>query len=435
MLGGRLTFNQILKMEETKQIKYSPLILIAGVIMSLIKTIFVSIIYLFRGLILSSRLLDIILFTLILWWLSPLTFVYSLFIIILIEIVLIIIFDFKIIKESIETDFFSTINYTRLMPIWSRFVRKERGFLIQFLAHPSPKIIVNGGAYIVIELGTLNPIRENKMSGFLILDYSNGELIKNEELLKDILRVYNCWRYIYFNKILGDDIKIQTVPLIKTWIKFENKFKGIIEKRKLDNYQEISKIKDENFIKILKTLDDEVINQYPYIINKLETELKIFEEIYDIFTKPSLGFYQEFIEDINLIANMSTKENEIWMHRLRTWRELYQYQNIEIEKLPNPSLKKIWHGLIVDLIKYFISKEKQHPIGRETIDAIITEGSKKAKKETLKFLNRYVNYHIFGIKAIEGNIELNKNLKKIRDKYKQIWGSNDLSKIRNLEES
>jgi len=77
-------------------------------------------------------------------------------------------------------------------------------------------------------------------------------------------------------------------------------------------------------------------------------------------------------------------------------------------------------------------KDKKDFIPEETIGSLIIESSKKIKKETMKFLNYYIVYHKFGIDAIKQNIEVNNNLKQIKDNYKRILSSDNTQKIRNF---
>jgi len=411
-------------MVRINSVNYSLFNIIFGTIASLLLAIFMTLIPLIKGLLFG--LFDIILFSLILWWLSPLKFYYSLGIILLFRAVLVIIFDLKLLRQTVKTQFLSTIDSKRLWPFFAKYIKKgER-------TYASPKLMINGSSYIVIEFGTyLNPSNEDKITGFLILDYNTGIIIKEESVLTNVMSVYGCWRYIYFKPILGKFIKTKRISLIKSWIKFQNRFKKIIQKRRNDGYKEVSKVKDANFVQILKDLDEEVINQYPFIINKLKKKIKILNELYDIFSKPGYNFYQEFINDINYIAKMGSEENKIWTHRLRTWDSLYKYQKLKIKNLPAPNFKIIKFGLIGDIINAVVLKQQRYPIGGATITLIGVEGSKKIKKDIAKFLNEYVTYHLCGIGAIKKNIELNNDLKEVSKKYNQIWGQADTSKIRN----
>jgi len=331
-------------------------------------------------------------------------------------------------RQTTTTHFFSAIDGMRLRKAYINNIKYgER-------SNASPKIVVRSNSYVVIEFGTyFNPNDEEKITGFSILDYTTGEEINNENLLIDIMSVYKCWRYIYFKPILGKSINKQSVPLIKNWIKSQERFRDVIEKRRENQYNQISKVRDKEFVNVLKELDDEVINQYPYVNQKLKKELKIFERIYDIFSKPSLEFYQELINDIEFIAKMSNEENKIWTHRLKTWEKVYNYRDLKIKRLPEPSFKAVKLGFFGDIIDYFILKQQLYPVGGATIAGLTIEGSKKARKETMNFLNKYITYHYFGINAIKKNIEINNELKKLYEVYKNIWRSTDLSKVRNLK--
>lgn len=408
-------------MENIKPLKIGPQVI--ALICTLIFLPFQWGVSVFKGLILGIA--DILIIALLIWWFSPLSFFYSLFIILIIKVLLITILDFKLTKETTATFFYSILNNMKHGFISSRFKK------IGERTSASPKIKIGDKSYIVIAFETsLDPRREDKIAGHLILDYKTGEVIKDEELVEDILRTYNCWRHIYYNPILGKNVKKSSKPMIRAWIRFHNKFKEVIEKRISNNYEEISEIKNKEFIEILKKLDEEVINQNPYLIKKLGTELKIFSKIYDIFSKPSLESYQELINDIDFIAKMSQEENKVWTHRLNTWKKLCDYKDIEIGRLPEINFKRIGISIFGDLINYFLLKKKQHLIDTNTLATVVEEGSKKVKKEFLRFFNKYLVYHAMGINAIKKNIELNNNLKRVRDVYKQIWDSADLSKVR-----
>ena len=246
----------------------------------------------------------------------------------------------------------------------------------------------------------------------------------------ELVNLYLFWRKIYFDPILGKDIKHNRKPLLKFWLNFQNKFKEIIEERQKNKYEKISKIKNKEFVKILKELDNEVLEQYPFVTKKIKISLEIFNKIYDIFLYPSKEFYQEIFNKINELAIMSNEENKIWTRRLKTWDNLYHYYGVKINKMPDPKFKWLFRGILGDVIDFFVLKQ-QLPVGGATIAGLTIEGGKKVKKEILKYLNRVLLYHKIGIDAIKKNIEVNKGLKTIRDEYRRILSSDNISKIRN----
>lgn len=360
------------------------------------------------------------------WKLFQISYLSAFFSVLLFFTILSIIMDYRLIKESFINQFSSTYGGFKFSKLIQKYKKPNEKFKV------SPVISVDNKKYRVIEFGTytFNPTDSKKLTGFLTLT-DEGNLLQDSNLSNELINLYLFWRKIYFDPILGKDIKHNHKPMLKFLLDFQNKFKEIIEKRQTDNYKRISKIKNEEFVKILRDLDEEVINQYPFVTNKIKISLEIFDKIYDIFLYPSKEFYQEIFDKINDIANMSNEENKIWTHRLKTWENLYKYYNLEISKMSEPKFKLLFTGVLGDLIDFFVLKQQLYPVGGATIAGLSIEGSKKVKKETLKYLNRVLLYHKTGIDAIKKNIEVNKNVKNVRDEYKRILSSNNTPKIRN----
>ncbi|HIJ01599.1 TPA: hypothetical protein HA371_07705 [Candidatus Woesearchaeota archaeon] len=404
-------------------IKNKPIHILIAIFSTLVTTLIQILISLLQKIFLG--IIDIVLLFLFFWKILHYPIAKTIIIVILIETVLILLSNIKLYIESIQTEYFSVLDGFRFQQIITQNSKdKER-------PHTSPRITINKEQYIVIEYGDyINPNRSENVTGFLILDHKTGRIIRNENELKDVIKVYKCWRYIYLNPLLGKKIKLSP-QIIKSMLKFQNNFVSLINKRISNNYKEVSTIEDEELINMLKELDQQVILQYQYVKEKLEREYKLLKAITIIHSNPSLEFYQEIINDINIVSKMSQEENKIWQERQKTWRKLYKYEKIKIEKLPEPNYKSISLGIIGDLINYFLFKKEEYPISKDTMIELTMEGSKKTKKELMKLLNKYVTYHFFGIKAIEKNIELNNELKKIRDTYNQIWSYNDISNVRN----
>lgn len=335
--------------------------------------------------------------------------------------------DYKLIYESFINQYDSVYGSFKFSKISERYKKDNEK------SKASPVISRQGKKYRVIEYGTysFDPRDSKKLTGFIVLE-EKGKLIADKSVANEIVNLYLLWREIYFEPILGKDLKKNKKPLLKFWINFQDKFKENIETRKKEEYKAIENIKEKEFVDILKELDNEVIEQYPFVKQKLKLALDIFDKIYDIFLRPSAELYKEIYEKVEEIAKISQEENKVWTRRLRTWEKLYNYKKDKISKLPSPNFKWIGRGFLGDLINYAVLKQQLYPIGGGTIVGITIEGGKAVRKKTSKLINKYLTYHKFGIDAIKKNIEMNNGLKEIRDKYKQILFSDKTSKIRNF---
>ncbi len=362
----------------------------------------------------------------VVWKLLPISYLLGFLVVLIFFTILNIILDYILIKESFINQFSSTYGSFKFSQLIQKYKKPNEKFKV------SPIISVNDKNYRVIEFGTynFNPTDSKKLTGFLALT-EEGKLLQDSNFSNELVNLYLFWRKIYFDPILGKDIKKNHKPLLKSWLDFQDKFKDIIEKRQKNDYKKISNVKNEEFVKILKELDTEVLDQYPFVTNKIKISLEIFDKIYDIFLYPSKEFYQETFNKINKIANISNEENKIWTKRLKTWENLYKHYRFEINKMSEPKFKWLFIGVLGDLIDFFVLKQHLYPIGGATIAGLTVEGSKKVKKETLKYLNHTLLYHKTGIDTIKNNIEVNKRLKNVRDEYKRILSSNNTSKIRN----
>ena len=334
--------------------------------------------------------------------------------------------DYRLIKEGIINQFSLTYGNFRFNQLIQKYKKSNEKFSV------SPAISMNDKKYRVIEFGNynFNPTDSKKLVGFLVLS-EDGKLLSNINESNKLVNIYLFWRKIYFNPILGKNIKKNHKPLLKFWLNFQNKFKEIIDERQKEGYKKVSKIEDKKFVKILNELDNEVLEQYPFVTKKLRISIEIFDQIYDIFLYPSKEFYHKLFNEIDTIVDMGNEENKIWTKRLRNWENLYLYYDIKLNKMPEPKVKWLLTGLLGDLINFFILKQQLYLVGGGTIAGFTIESGKKIKKDTLRYLNRVLFYHKMGIDAIKKNIEINKSLKNVRDEYKQILSSNNISKIRN----
>ena len=171
-------------------------------------------------------LLDIIIFSLMVWWFSSYSLYISLIVILTIKAVIILISDSKLIKQTFITTYYSNVNNIRFSHIVKEF------WMLGEKSHIPIILKVKSKPYIVVEYS--NSFKEEyikDIKGFLVVDYDTEEIVKEEKIITDVLRTYIIWRYIYFENILGDDIKKSSTPMIKSWIRFQDKFKEIIEKR------------------------------------------------------------------------------------------------------------------------------------------------------------------------------------------------------------
>jgi len=341
--------------------------------------------------------------------------------------ILSIILDFRLTKKTFRTHFYTLINKFR----FSSKIHKHRIGNEKFNA--SLPITMGNKKYVVIEYGKykIDPRDEEKLTGFLVLNYDNGEYIEDSEIRKEMLKIYLMWRYVYFNPVLGKEIKTNKSMklLIKNRIKFQKNIKKAIEDWSNNNYQKARKKFDKKFIEILKYLDAQVLEQYPLLMERLEHQLWVIQNIYTLFEEPSYELYGELYQKINRMRDLADQENKIWGKRLATWKKLYSYKDLKIRKIPEPNFRWFFTGVFGDLIDYLFLESK-FVLGGGTIAGVLVEGGKKLNKETRKLLNKIVNYQMFGINAIGRNIEANKRFEKIWVEYKRIWNNPPVSKIR-----
>jgi len=369
---------------------------------------------LFHGLILTIILFLISIFLIKLNW------VLSIGLSILISGIINSMVNFRVVKESAVV-FMKQVE----APKYWQFIQKykknnERRFAI------SPPLIYKGKEYKIIEFSEGITRDYKKLTGFLILD-KGKKVDLSEEVKKEVLGVYLFWRHIYNNPLLGE---ISLTPPIKhhlkNFLKFQEKFKKIIEERKKEEYKDFK----EDFRNILIDLDEEVYKQYPYVKEKAEKELEIYNKLYSMFTKPSKEEYEKVIKLISDISKISQKENKYWQHRLNTWERLRKYYDFKIDELPNPDYKSLGFVIFIDLIKFLFKKQREI-ISDETIKEIVKETSKIPKKHILRMLNKYFLYHKLGIDAIKKNIELNQSFKQLAKMYDSLINDPPLQKIRN----
>jgi len=375
-----------------------------------------------------NNLLLIFIFSSGIYFILELSFSSSLFYSMGIILILIIFQERRLIHESFITICSKIEGNFKFSDIIHRYKKSgER-------ADISPIIFKKNKKYRVIEYGTygFNPEDNKKLSGFVVLS-GKGELVNEKNLANEIANIFLFWRYVYFNPILGKKLKRGQKPYFEFLIKFQKRFKEEIEKRIKNEYKDISNLKDKEFVKILKELDQEVIDQYPFVIKKLEILLYIFDKIYKIFLNPSVEFYEEIYEKIEEISKISQEENQIWLKRLKTWENLYKYKKEEIEKLPDLNLKRIGAGLAGDIVNSMVLKQQIYPVGGATLVNLGIEGGKAIKKKTLRYVNDVWTRHKFGIDAIKSNIKMNNELKEIKNKYNQILSSDQSLKIRNFD--
>lgn len=278
-----------------------------------------------------------------------------------------------------------------------------------------------------------DPRAKNKqdLKGFIIFNDQTNKRVTESNLKKKILGYYLFWRHIYFeDDILGEiPLKPTSKRIFQLQLKFLEQFKRQIEERINKNYLSEEIIKDIEFIPILKKLDKEVLDQYPFAKEKIDIQISIFDSLYNLFTNPSDKNYQELINKIDRISELSKEENQIWNDRINTWGKLVKHYNLKIEKIPGPNFKKAGISVLMDLFKYSISK-KYPIISDDTLKEIIKERSKPIMKETLKFLNDFFIYHKMGIDAIKRNIEINKKFQEVVRTYNHMVQNPPVEKIR-----
>jgi len=332
-------------METNKKIKDSIILKVISSIFSLITTALGAIPLAFK--VILKKLISSLFLSLILFMVFHINFIQTLLSILIIFILINLVLDFKLLSESFINQYDSIYGNFKFSFIINKYLKGKEKYKV------SPIIIKNKEKYRVIEYGTysFNPTNESKITGFLAIS-EEGWILQEKEIINDVINLYRMWRYIYFNQILGKYLKKNHKPLIKFWIKFQNRLKLEIEKRKNDNYKKFDNINNKQILAILEDLDNQVLEQYPFVIEKLQICLEIFNNIYNIFLRPSDKFYSYIYAQIERIANITQEENKIWTKRLRTWESLYKYNLIKVGKMPEPNFKEISKGISIDAIKY-----------------------------------------------------------------------------------
>lgn len=323
-------------------------------------------------------------------------------------------------------------NKEGIIKYWSEiFKHKKEGEKYR----SSVSIKFEGENYKVIEFAKyfFDPRAKNKddLKGFLVFFEKDKNKQISLETKRKVLGIYLFQRHIYFDNILGYHIPLKphSKKIFKYQLKFQEAFKKQIEKRMENKYSEVAFLKSKEFSDILKNLDKEVYEQYPFVKEKLEIEISIFDNLYNLFTKPSDKIYKNLMNKIEKIAKLSVEENKAWSHRLTTWNNLVKHYDLKIDSLPKPDFKKIGLSALIDLISYSLTKQKPI-ISEETIESLIVEGTKIPKKKILRFLNYYFVLHKAGIDAIKFNIEVNKKFKELLNFHRQILDNPPIDKIR-----
>jgi len=375
-------------------------------------------------------LITVILSFLVLFFWINLKLSHSIIFAILVSGTLNMIFNFRVFLESFVV---ATAEREGGFRYWKEIAKHREG---DEKYRASVSIELNGKKYKVVEFAKyfFDPRAKNKddLTGFLIFSGKNKDESISIEDKKKILGIYLFWRHIYFDNVLGERIQLkpQSRKLFKYLLNFQEAFKKQIEKRINDKYSYATALKGKEFSNILKNLDKEVYDQYPFVKEKLEIEINIFDSLYNLFTKPSDKIYGDLMNKIEKIAELSVEENKSWSHRLTTWNNLVKHYDLKIDSMPNPNFKKTGLSALKDLMQYYLTKQKPI-ISEETIESLIEEGTKIPKKELLRFLNNYFVLHKAGIDAIKTNIEVNKKFKDLLSFHKQILGNPPVEKIRN----
>ena len=378
----------------------------------------------------AHSLITLILSFLILHFLLNFQITFSIFFAILISGSLNMIFNFRVFLEALIVEIEGKDGILKYWKEISKYKKDEEKY------RASVSIELDGKSYKVIEFAKyfFDPRAKNKndLKGFLIFSEEDKNKQINLEIKRKVLGIYLFQRHIYFEDILGKNIplKSHSKKIFKYMLKFQEAFKKQIGKRMEDNYLQVTQLKNKEFSDILKNLDEEVYAQYPFVKEKLEIEISIFDSLYKLFTKPSDKIYENLMNKIERIAELSVEENKSWSHRLTTWNNLVKHYDLKIENLPNVNFKKTGLSAFKDLISYYLTKQKPI-ISEETIKSLIVEGTKIPRKKILKFLNNYLVLHKAGIDAIKLNIEVNKKFKDLLIFHRQILNNPPIHKIRN----
>jgi|Deesub1362A_J573_1020465.scaffolds.fasta_scaffold06096_4 hypothetical protein len=376
----------------------------------------------------------IILFGILLIILTDLNFKFSFMISLIVILLSNFLMEFELFIESFETLFDSIVFGIYLSSKIKNY--KKHGEY----PHISRRIIVNDKGYRVISF-TKSPIPEKNLlkskfhiknkkkdvlfTGYVILDDNFCE-VQDIQIIKKVLYYFKIWHYVYINPILGKNGLDITKKKLTGHIKFIKKFLETIRERKSDNYVNI---KHEEYIKILKELDDQVLHISKYILQKNKLIIKILNNLIIIFKYPSDILYDDIINKFNKIKEFSREENKIWRKRLKTYKKLKEIQSREIEKLPKPSLLNVFRASIVDIFNIFLFKDP--PVPRVTIIVLFFEIVKGATIKLSKFLINEIEYNILTYKVISSNIETNKLLISQFNKLKSILSEKDINLVRN----
>jgi len=265
----------------------------------------------------------------------------------------------------------------------------------------------------------------DKPEGFVVFD-AKGNIINDKNKLQEILKIYNIWHYFYINPLFAE---INTnYYFLKNVLYFNKLMIKAIKKRQANNYGQILKKTDEEYVTILKELDNQVLKQSPYLQAKVKAQLELIKSLYNIWEEPSDENYIRMEQLYKEIEENADKENVIWTIRLNYWHKLSEYTTKKIAKI-KPDMTITKKSIILTFIEAYITSKIS---GLGLILDKLYELTKYPIKLLLFFYNKKIIYHKFGIDAIKKNIELNKRLKEISNKIISLRDEPLLHLIRNI---
>ncbi|MEK6891615.1 MAG: hypothetical protein AABX25_00355 [Nanoarchaeota archaeon] len=264
----------------------------------------------------------------------------------------------------------------------------------------------------------------DKPEGFVVFD-KNRNIINDKNKLQEILKIYNIWHYFYINPLFAE-INVNYY-LLKNGLYFNRLMIKAIKKRQSNNYSRILKKTDEEYVLILKELDNQVLKQSPYLQAKVKAQLELIISLYNIWEKPSDETYVKMEQLYKEIEENADNENVIWDIRLNYWHKLSDYYTNKIAKI-KPDMTITNKSIILTFIEMYITKQI---LGLGLILDKLYELTKYPLKLLLFFYNKKIIYHKIGIDAIKKNIELNKRLKEISNKMTFLKDEPLLNLVRN----
>lgn len=293
--------------------------------------------------------------------------------------------------------------------------------------HISPPIYLDEQFYRVARLGPNKVNFKTKeiidFKGYLILE-EKGSVIKDNELIKKILQVYEVWYYNYVHSIFSS-LVYNFTSVIDIQIDTINDLEKSIQLRKNRGYEKEAKEFDEEYASLLEQLDEQVIQhnihyrqELNYIKKFIETEKKYFEHL-------STQNHNELFILASSIRMELLQENVVWLKRKEIWTKFIdKIKNVKKQKSKDIDIELI-ESITIDTITI------PYPIPYAgTAYLLLKRQYNKALKKTKEWYYEEILKQKLGLEMIEQHIKDNVKLMEKLNVLNRILETVDYSKVR-----